>query len=91
MHLWDQVKDIPVDLRMATPFQGRETSCEDPERCEALEKKGGDPSESICPQCPVYTACQARGYLSQLSTLQNDQRTNSTEFFDCFWTHNTQK
>ena len=69
MHLWDQVKDIPVDLRMATPFQGGNV-CEDPERCEALEKKGGDPSESICPQCPVYTACQARGYLSQLSTLQ---------------------
>ena len=69
MHLWDQVKDIPVDLRMATPFQ-RGNVCEDPERCEAFEKKGGDPSESICPQCPVYTACQARGYLSQPSLLQ---------------------
>lgn len=69
MHLWDQVKDIPVDVRMATPFQ-RGNVCEDPERCEAFEKKGGNPSESICPQCPVYTACQERGYLSQLSTFQ---------------------
>ena len=69
MHLWDQVKDIPVDLRMATPFQGGNV-CEDPERCEAFEKKGGNPSESICPQCRVYTACQERGYLSQSSTLQ---------------------
>ena len=69
MHLWDQVKDIPVDVRMATPFQ-RGNVCEDPERCEAFEKKGGDPSESICPQCSVYTACQEHGYLSQSSTLQ---------------------
>ena len=68
-YLWDQVKDIPVDVRMATPFQGGNV-CEDPERCEALEKKGGNPSESICPQCRVYTACQERGYLSQPATLQ---------------------
>ena len=68
-YLWDQVKDIPVDVRMANPFQGGNV-CEDPERCEALEKKGGDPSESICPQCPVYTACQERGYLSQPAALQ---------------------
>ena len=69
MYLWDQVKDIPVDLRMATPFQ-RGNVCEDPQRCEALEKKGGNPSESICPRCRVYTVCQERGYLSQPSTLQ---------------------
>ena len=69
MYLWDQVKDIPAAERMANPFQ-RGNVCEDPERCEALEKKGGDPSESICPQCPVYTACQERGYLSQPSELQ---------------------
>ncbi|MXZ00521.1 hypothetical protein F4Y93_07690, partial [Candidatus Poribacteria bacterium] len=69
MYLWDQVKDIPINVRMATPFQ-RGNVCEDPERCEALEKKGGDPSESICPQCPVYTTCQERGYLSQPATLQ---------------------
>ena len=68
-YLWDQVKDIPVDVRMATPFQHGNV-CEDPERCQALEKKGGNPSEIICPQCRVYTTCQARGYLSQLSTLQ---------------------
>ena len=72
MYLWDQVKDIPVDVRMATPFEHGNV-CEDPERCKALEKKGGNPSESICPQCPVYTACQERGYLSQISTLKNNK------------------
>ena len=69
MYLWDRAKDIPVDIRMATPFE-RGNVCEDPERCEALVKKGVNPSESICPQCPVYTACQERGYLSQPTTLQ---------------------
>ena len=69
MHQWEQVKKIPVDLRMATPFQ-RGNVCEDPERCEALEEKGGDPRENICPYCPVYTECQQRGYLSQPAALQ---------------------
>ena len=69
MHLWDQVKEIPIDVRMAIPFQHGNV-CEDPERCDALEKKGGDPSESICPQCPVYTECQERGYLSQPTALR---------------------
>lgn len=68
-YLWKQVKDIPVEVRMATPFQ-RGNVCEDPERCDTLEEKGGDPSESICPKCPVYTECQERGYLSQPTTLQ---------------------
>ena len=71
-YLWDRVKDIPVDVRMATPFQHGNV-CEDPERCETLEKKGGNPSEIICPQCRVYTACQERGYLSQTSTLQTTE------------------
>ena len=69
MYLWEQVKDIPADIRMATPFE-RGNVCEDAQRCEVLEKKGGNPSEIICPQCPVYTACQERGYLSQYATLQ---------------------
>ena len=69
-YMWRQVKEIPVEVRMATPFQ-RGNVCEDPERCEALEKKGGDPSESICPKCPVYTECQESGYLSQPATLQS--------------------
>ena len=69
MHLWNQVKDIPVEVRMATPFQ-RGNVCEDPERCDALEEKGGNPIESICPQCPVYTECQRHGYLSQPFALQ---------------------
>ena len=68
MHLWEQVKDVPVDVRMATPFQ-RGNVCEDPERCDALVEKGGSPDESICPACPVYTECQDRGYLSQRFTL----------------------
>ncbi|RKU20273.1 hypothetical protein C6500_09220 [Candidatus Poribacteria bacterium] len=82
MYLWDQVKDIPIDVRMATPFQ-RGNVCEDPERCEALEEKGGNPSEIICPQCPVYTACRERGYLSQFSTLQTTkaQILKSTRLF----------
>ena len=69
MHLWNQVKDIPIDVRMATPFQ-RGNVCEDPERCDALEEKGGNPLESICPQCPIYTECQQHGYLSQPFALQ---------------------
>ena len=69
MHHWEQVKEIPRDVRMATPFQ-RGNVCEDAERCDALEKKGGNPNESICPQCPVYTECQERGYLSQSAALR---------------------
>ena len=72
MYLWDQVKDIPVDVRMATPFHHGNV-CEDPQPCEALEKKGGNPSEIICPQCRVYTVCQERGYLSQFSMLETTQ------------------
>ena len=66
---WDQVKEVPVEVRMATPFQHGNV-CEDAERCLALVQKGVDPSESICPKCPVYTACQERGYLSQSAALQ---------------------
>ena len=54
---------------MAAPFQHGNV-CEDAERCDALEKKGGDPSESICPKCPVYMECQERGYLSQPARLK---------------------
>ena len=67
---WHRVKDIPVDVRMENPFQHGNV-CEDPERCDALVEKGGNPSESICPNCPVYTECQQRGYLSQPTTLQH--------------------
>ena len=69
-HLWEQVKEIPVDVRMKTPFQGGNV-CEDAERCAALEAKGGNPNESICPQCPVYAECQARGYLSQFAAFRS--------------------
>ncbi len=69
-YLWDQAKEIPIEVRMALPFQ-HGNICEDPERCEALEEKGGNPSESICPQCPVYTECQQHGYLSQSAVLKH--------------------
>ena len=70
LYRWELVKDIPVEDRMANPFE-RGNSCEDPERCWALEHKGGNPDESICPKCPVYTECQQRGYLSQPLKLRN--------------------
>ena len=70
MYRWRRVKDIPVEVRMENPFQHGNV-CEDPERCDALVEKGGNPSESICPNCPVYTECQQRGYLSQPTTLQH--------------------
>ncbi len=79
MYLWDEVKDIPIDVRMATPFE-RGNVCEDAQRCEVLEKKGGNPTEIICPHCRVYTACQARGYLSQFSILQ----TTKTQILEDF-------
>ena len=66
---WGQVKEIPVEERMANPFQHGNV-CEDPERYLALVGKGVNASETLCPQCPVYTACQERGYLSQPATLQ---------------------
>ena len=67
--LWDQVKEIPVEERMANPFQLGNV-CEDPERFLALVAKGVNASETLCPECPVYTTCQERGYLSQPATLQ---------------------
>ena len=68
-YLWNQVKEIPADVRMATPFEHGNV-CEDPERFLALVGKGVDPREILCPRCPVYTVCQERGYLSQPATLQ---------------------
>ena len=67
--LWNQVKEIPIEARMANPFQHGNV-CEDPERYLALVEKRVDPGETICPQCPVYVACQERGYLSQPAALQ---------------------
>lgn len=70
MYRWEQVKAVPVEARMATPFQHGNV-CEDAERCETLEEKGGNPDEAICPKCPVYTECQQRGYLSQAPAFQD--------------------
>ena len=69
---WKQVTKKSVAERMKTPFAHGNT-CEDAERCDALEQKGGDPNTSICPSCPVYDACQERGYLSQFKTLKEKQ------------------
>ena len=69
-HLWECVKKIPREVRMAAPFQHGNV-CEDVDRCNALQTKGGNPSESICPACPVYVECQKRGYLSQPTTLKS--------------------
>ena len=66
---WGQVKEILVDVRMANPFE-RGNVCEDPERFMALVRMGVNATETLCPECLVYTACQERGYLSQLATLQ---------------------
>ena len=65
----DLIKGIPPNVRMATPFE-RGNVCEDPERYLALVGKGVNASETLCPQCPVYTVCQERGYLSQPVILQ---------------------
>lgn len=89
MYLWDQVKEIPIDVRMTNPFQLGNV-CEDPERCVALEEKGGDARESICPQCPVYTDCQQRGFLAQPTSL-NRAKTQILALPELFSTHNTQK
>ena len=66
---WDLVKEIPVDVRMANPFEYGNV-CEDPERFLALLGNGVNAIETLCPQCPVYTTCQEHGYLSQPATLQ---------------------
>ena len=89
----DQVKDIPVNVRMENPFQHGNV-CEDPERCSALEEKGGDPDKSICPQCPVYTQCQQRGYLSQFSAFHQVKAqivATSRLFFDPQYTEVLEK
>ena len=69
---WKQTRGIPIAERIQNPF-ARENVCEDAERCDALAQKGGDPNKSICPSCPVYDACHARGYLSQFKTLKEKQ------------------
>ena len=69
---WEQAKWIPTTERMQNPF-AHGNICEDAERCDALEQKGGDPNKSICPSCPVYDACQTRGYLSQFKALKEKQ------------------
>lgn len=68
--LSDEIKDLPVDERMETPFQ-RGNVCVDPDRFVAFVRKAVDPREALCPRCPVYAECQHRGYLSQPEALQH--------------------
>ncbi len=69
-YLSDQIKEIPIEERMANPFE-RGNVCEDPERFLALVQKGVNARETLCPECPVYTQCQEQGYLSQPATFQH--------------------
>ena len=85
---WGQVKEILVDVRMANPFE-RGNVCEDPERFMALVRMGVNATETLCPECLVYTACQERGYLSQLATLQTYQDTTIWGFTKRFWIQNS--
>lgn len=71
-YLSDQIKEIPIEERMANPFE-RGNVCEDPERFLALVEKGVNARETLCPECPVYTQCQEHGYLSQPATFQRAQ------------------
>ena len=68
--LSDEIKDLPVDVRVETPFQ-RGNVCVDPDRFVAFVRKAVDPREALCPRCPVYAECQQRGYLSQPEALQH--------------------
>lgn len=73
MHRWEKVKDIPIKERMANPFKNGNV-CEDPERCNTLEHKGINPTDILCPQCPVYQECQERGYLSQPAAMRQAKK-----------------
>ena len=73
MFRWEKVKDIPINERMANPF-AHGNVCEDAERCNTLENKGVNPSDILCPQCPVYTTCQERGFLSQLGAMRQAKK-----------------
>lgn len=72
LYRWDEVKDIPIDIRMADPFKHGNV-CEDPERFKALLNKGVNPIEILCPTCPVNTECQERGHLSQPRAMQRTE------------------
>lgn len=89
MHLWEKVKYIPIDERVKNPFKNGNV-CEDAQRCDTLERKGGDPNIHICPHCPVYTTCQKEGYLAQHLLLQQAKvqvLTDTQLFFTSESTH----
>ena len=60
MYRWEQVKDIPINERMAKPFAYGNV-CEDPERCETLEIKGVKSIRYSMPAMPcLYNMSRAR-------------------------------
>ena len=67
---WEQVKEIPLAETDAESFCARGTSAKMPKDVMRWSRRGGNPNKNICPSCPVYDACQARGYLSQFETLK---------------------
>jgi len=69
---WQEAKEAPIAERIQNPF-AHGNVCEDAERCDTLEQKGGNPNKSICPRCSVHDVCQVRGYLSQFETLKKKQ------------------
>ena len=79
---WEQVKAVPIEERMATPF-AHGNMCEDADRCRAVEQKGGDAREVICAKCPVLKACKQRGYLSQQTPFRSAtvQMLPNTQYF----------
>ena len=64
------LKHIPIDEQLKHPFKHGNT-CIDSHRCNRLSYMGGNPDEIICPKCPVYEACQDRGYLSQYRSIKD--------------------
>ena len=46
------------------------TVCIQADICNKYATKGGEVRSLICPQCPVFEECKAKGYLSQLPILK---------------------
>ena len=82
---WDEMKDIPEEIRMANPFQ-HGNICEDPERYNAIMQKGGKPNQVICPSCPVYTDCQEQGIYHK-PLPYNTQPCGYHRLENCSWIH----
>ena len=67
----EQLKRTEDDL-IIYPFDNG-AMCIDADRCESIRKRGGNPKQVICPNCPVLDTCKQEGYLSQTSVMQVSQ------------------